>query len=390
MWAIGGITGMSRWLEFVAVAIYAFELTRSAKLVALLAVIRMLPYVAGGVLVGGLADRFDRLAMLRFCLACMTVAAAIIAALIGMGQGSYAALVVLSILSGMFWTVDMPLRRRRLVDAVGPERMSTGLGLDNATMFAARTVGPFAGGLAYELIGMAGALAIVALCYGACLLLTAGLERQSNQSAEERKSLRDFLPPAALMRDPRFQVALGVTLVYNIWCFPFTSMVPVIAQNDFALTPRFVGALAACDGIGGIIGALFVASRVRERTLFQYYYCGTLAFLVLVALLSYMLVVHIAVPVLFCIGLASACFSATQYALVYAIAPPEMRGRAAGVLMMFIGSSMIGHYHAGLLFERLGSANAMHAMALEGLVCMALLGLLWRRAEKRHATAPAE
>ena len=113
MWAIGGITGMSRWLEFVAVAIYAFELTRSAKLVALLAVIRMLPYVAGGVLVGGLADRFDRLAMLRFCLACMTVASAIIAALIGIGQGSYAALVVLSILSGMFWTVDMPLRRRR-------------------------------------------------------------------------------------------------------------------------------------------------------------------------------------------------------------------------------------------------------------------------------------
>lgn len=388
MWAIGGLTGMARWFEFVAVAIYAFELTKSAKLVALLAVIRMLPYVAGGILVGGLADRFNRLAMLRLCLAFMALAAAVMAAIVASGNGSYQALLVLSILSGMFWTVDMPLRRRRLVDAIGPERMSTGLGIDNATMFAARTVGPFAGGLAYEIIGMQGALLVIAASYGTCFLLTLGLDRNAGADTGERKRLRDFLPPAALMRDPRFQIALGVTVVYNIWCFPFTSMVPVIAQHDFALTPRFVGAMAACDAIGGIIGALFVASLAREKTLFQFYYLGTMAFLVLVGALSFMLTVSTAVPLLFLIGIASACFSATQYALVYSIAPPDTRGRAAGVLMMFIGSSMIGHYHAGWIFDQLGSARAMHWMAIEGVTCLAVLGLLWRRAEqKRLATA---
>lgn len=389
MWAIGGLTGMARWFEFVAIAIYAFELTRSAKLVALLAVIRMLPYVAGGILVGGLADRFNRLTMMRVCLAFMGVFTAFMAAMVASGYGSYSSLVVLSVLSGIFWTVDMPLRRRRLVDAIGPERMSTGLGLDNATMFAARAVGPFAGGVAYELVGMQGALLMIALSFAACFLLTLGLDKSAGMDGGERKRFRDFLPPAELMRDPRFQVALGVTVVYNIWCFPFTSMVPVIAQNDFALTPRFVGALAACDGIGGIIGALFVASLARETTLFQFYYLGTLAFLILVGILSYMLVVAFAVPLLFLIGIASACFSATQYALVYAIAPPDMRGRAAGVLMMFIGSSMIGHYHAGWLFETAGSARAMHLMAIEGIVCLAILGLLWRRAERKRSLASA-
>lgn len=389
MWAIGGLTGMSRWFEFISVSIYAFELTGSAKLVALLAVIRMLPYVVGGVLIGGLADRFNRLTMMRIGLTCMVAAPLVISALVATGYGSYGTLLVLSILSGIFWTADMPLRRRRIVDAIGPERMSTGLGLDNATAFAARTVGPFAGGLAYELIGMRGALLVVAACYLACLLLTFGLDKTANADGGEKKTFRDMLPPAVLMRDPRFQVALGVTVVYNMWCFPFTSMVPVIAQNDFALTPRFVGAMAACDGIGGIVGALFVASRARDNSLFQYYYCGTLGFLVLIGALSYMLAVPVAVPALFCIGIASACFSATQYALVYSIAPPDMRGRAAGVLMMFIGSSMLGHYHAGLLFERIGSASAMHTMAVEGLVCLVLLGVLWRRAERKRAAVPA-
>jgi hypothetical protein len=78
-------------------------------------------------------------------------------------------------------------------------------------------------------------------------------------------------------------------------------------------------------------------------------------------------------------GLAAACFSATQYGLIYVMSPPEMRGRATGVLSLFIGSSMIGHYHAGLLFERLGSASAMQIMALEGAAVMLILGILWFR-----------
>jgi len=55
LWAIGGLTGVARWLEFVAIAIFAYELTHSPALVALLAVLRMVPYVLLGFLVG--ADR---------------------------------------------------------------------------------------------------------------------------------------------------------------------------------------------------------------------------------------------------------------------------------------------------------------------------------------------
>ena len=69
------------------------------------------------------------------------------------------------------------------------------------------------------------------------------------------------------------------------------------------------------------------------------------------------LTVGAAVAILLASGIAAAAFSATQYALVYNIAPPEMRGRATGVLSIFIGSSMLGHWHAGLLFERLGSSR---------------------------------
>ena len=60
LWAIGAGVGLARWLEFLALAIYAYQLTGSAQLVALLAIARMVPYVAFGFLVGALADLFDR------------------------------------------------------------------------------------------------------------------------------------------------------------------------------------------------------------------------------------------------------------------------------------------------------------------------------------------
>ena len=69
---------------------------------------------------------------------------------------------------------------------------------------------------------------------------------------------------------------MGVTLVYNLWCWPFIGMVPVIAQKDFALTPALVGALSACDGLGGTIGALAVGLLATTRTLFRFYFFGTL------------------------------------------------------------------------------------------------------------------
>ena len=46
---------------------------------------------------------------------------------------------------------------------------------------------------------------------------------------------------------------------------------------------------------------------------------------------------------------------------------------------------MFGHFHAGLLFERLGSAQAMRLMAIEGVLAMLVLGALWWRTTGKTA-----
>ena len=230
---------------------------------------------------------------------------------------------------------------------------------------------------------------LIAMSYLVCLALATRVSVQSDAPSDgapaARRKLGFLLPPRELVLDRRFQIIMGVTLVYNLWCWPFTGMVPVIGQNDFALTPAFVGALSACDGLGGTVGALAVGLLATPRTLFRFYFLGTLACLMLMLGLSLHLTIGAAVAILLMSGVAAAAFSSTQYALVYNIAPPEMRGRATGMLSIFIGSSMLGHWHAGLLFERLGTIAAMQVMACEGLAAMLVLAALWSRTPVQKA-----
>lgn len=381
-WAIGTITGIIRWFEFVALAIFTYELTRSPQMVALLAVLRMLPYAMLGTAVGGLADVVDRARLLQGSLLAMAIATIAMAVLAAIGQVSYAAVAVATLAAGVFWTVDMPARRRLMVDAVGPARMAAGLGFDNASMHATRALGPLAGGALYEWLGLTGVYVMMAVGYAACLALAHGLKVAPRPAGpqRERVPLWSVVFPVSLLKDQRMRVAMGVTLVYNLWCFPFSMMVPVIAQNDFQLPHLLVGLLTACDGLGGVAGALLVGAVVREATLFRFYFLGTVIYLFVMLVMSLHLTVAVAVPALIAIGIASAAFSTTQYALIYVLAPVEMRGRATGLLSIFIGSSLIGHYHAGLMFEWLGSAVAVRVMAAEGIVVSAMLGLAWWRA----------
>ena len=386
LWLIGAAVGVARWLEFLALGVFAYQVTGSPPLVALIAIVRMLPYVMFGFLVGSLADHLDRQRMLAASFLLGAVAFAVMAGLALAGLAGYGTVIVAAIAAGLMWTMDMPVRRRLLVEAAGIERMTSALGFDNSTNYATRAIGPVAGGAAYQLFGLEGIFALSACIYAACFVLCTRLnsaepDEPREQGLSRLSPVSLLAPPRELLRSRRFQVVLGVTVVFNVWCFPIISMVPVLGEKEFGLTPALIGALSASEGVGGTIGALLIGLLAGQRPLFQLYYYGVMAFLTLLLILSAWLTLGVAVACLLLIGASAAAFSATQYALVYTMSPPKMRGRAAGFLSIFIGASTIGFYNTGFLFSRFQSADALMIMALEGLIPLAILGMLWVKAK---------
>ena len=76
VWLVGACSGIARWLEMLVVGVFAFEVTGSPLLVALLVILRMMPLAVFGSIVGTFADRLSPQLILRVSLSVATLVSA--------------------------------------------------------------------------------------------------------------------------------------------------------------------------------------------------------------------------------------------------------------------------------------------------------------------------
>ena len=383
VWLVGGCSGVSRWLEMLVVGVFAFEATGSAFLVAFLVIMRMMPLAVFGPLVGTFADRLPPRLFLRLSLAAATLVSTTLALLFWLELAAYWHVALATFASGLVWTTDMPLRRRILGDVAGPERIAPAMSLDSATNNATRMLGPLLGGVIYQWLGPSGAFALSATLYAIAVLLILSIPASAVRGSEagaKTRVLQDQMEAIRLVaRDRDILRVLLVTVVFNLWGFPFVSMIPVIGGDELSLSAGWIGVLAALEGAGALAGALIVALTVRPVGFRALYYFGTLAYLLLIIVTSWTGQALSMAGMLFLVGLAGACFTTMQSTLIYSLAPPEMRGRLFGLLVLCIGTGLIGFSNIGLMGEWYGGSTAIRIVAAEGLIPLLLIGLGWRQ-----------
>ena len=383
VWLVGMFSGIARWLEMLVVGVYAFDTTGSPFLVALLVILRLLPLAVLGSVVGTFADRIaPRLVLTATMGAAMMVSTAVFLIFVT-GLDQYWIVAVSSFVSGLVWTTDMPLRRRLIGDIAGMERLAPAMSLDSATNNATRMLGPLFGGLLFQWLGPSGAFALSVAMYAACVVLLLGLPAIVAGDAVKREAtriLRDLQEVFGFIaRDRDILRILLVTIVFNVWGFPFISMIPVVGRDVLALSAGWIGVLAGLEGGGAFVGALLIAIGMRTRNFRRLYYFGMLGYLVFAFLAGWMVSAAPMAVVLFFVGVMAAGFSTMQSTLIYSVAPPEMRGRLFGVLVICIGTGLIGFANIGLMGEWFGGSAAMRIVAAEGFIPLILIGVGWRQ-----------
>ncbi len=389
VWLVGLASGTARWLEMLVLGIYAFETTGSPFLVALLVILRMAPLPILGSLVGAIADRFQPRRLLGLSLSMIVVVSAVMAALFQLEVIEYWHIAVATFLSGVVWTTDMPVRRRLLGEIAGAGRLAQAMGLDAATNNVTRMMGPLLGGIIYQFVGGAGAYGLSFVLYTIALLLILSLRYrvETGRGGAGRVAgglLRDFSEAFRYAwASPDIRRILGVTMVFNIWGFPFTAMVPVIGREELGLSAFWVGALSASEGGGAFLGALVIAAFARPRWFRRIYYYGAFAQLILIFLAGWAPGAFSTAGLFLIIGLANAAFGTMQATLIYSVAPAEMRGRLYGLLVICIGTGLIGFANVGLMGEWFGASNALKIIGLEGLIPLLLIGWRWRELHRR-------
>jgi MFS family permease len=368
-----------RWLEMLALALFAYELTGSAFLVVMLTMLRLLPMALFGAFVGAAAERFDRRHALMLVLVvqmAVTLALAVLASLEAIEVWHLAAA---SFVNGTGWASDHPVRRMMVGDAVGGERVGAALSVDAATNNGTRIAGPMLAGVLLAELGITSVFWFSLALYAPALaaVLRIGMRQQTSGRTRSSivESIREGL--AWARRDGRLTGVFVITIIFNVFGWPATSMVPVIGTDNLNLGPAGVGILASFDGLGGLIGALVIATYARTAWYGRIYASGVAFYLASVVVFASAPLVSIAAAALFIGGIANAAFGVMQSTLVYRSAPADMRARLLGVVSVCIGTGPLGFFYLGLLTDWFSPRTAVVALAAHGLVAMLLTRRYW-------------
>lgn len=381
IWLIGWVTGIVRWLELLAFGIYAFEVTGSPVLVALVALIRFLPLALFSLAFGAAADQISPRKILFWSLAGVGLVTFAMAVIEAADALTYGLVLMASLVSGVFWASDMPLRRVMIGQIAGPDRLARAMAWDYATSNGTRMLGPLLGGVVYETIGMSGIFTLGAVLYAIALILAAGIapigvRRRARTSvwATMVGAGRTF---RRAMRDNEARCLMAVTVAFNMWGFPFVSMIPVIGQDVLGLSASWIGYVSSIEGATGLVGVIVIGLMARSQGSRWLYIGGLALHLTAVGtiglapgLTNFALALAVA-------GLATAAFASMQATLIYVIAPPGQRGRYLGLISICIGSGLIGFANVGWMAELFGAPTALCIIAVEGLAATALIGWFW-------------
>ncbi|HVL74103.1 MAG TPA: MFS transporter [Beijerinckiaceae bacterium] len=359
----------------VAIGWQLYALTGSALDLGFLGLIQFVPVIGAVLVVGHVADQYDRRFVVVACHAAQGAAAAILALGSLGGWLSRETIFLLVFVIGTARAFELPTMHALVPGLVPASLLSRAIaGATSATQTAV-IAGPAIGGLVY--------LAGPAILYGACVVLfataaTLVLAIRTDLPAPVRRppTLATLLAGFAFVRErPVLLGAISLDL-FAVLLGSATALLPIFTRDILEAGPWGLGLLRASPAVGALAAALVLARNPLRagvgRTMFAcvvVFGLATLAFALSRSLVLSMLCLVI-------LGVADSTSVIIRFSLVQFATPDEMRGRVSAINALFTGTSnTLGEFRAGAVAALVGVVPA----AVAGGLGAVLVALVWMR-----------
>lgn len=348
------------------------ELTDSAWWVSVLGFYRSIPLFLIGPWGALVIDRFPRRLLLSVFQGLGSMAALLVLLAFLSDSLNYVQLALFSFIQGVIWALDWPTRRAIIPDLVGRERVVDALVLENGIQNVTRILGPISGGIALELLGVGGGLALLSVLGFGSFVLLLGITSCS-QAPTVEGSFRTVINTTRqgwkfVRTNRKIWGVFLITIFMNVWAFPYMNLLPVFARDILGQGPIGLGWLGAAHGIGATAGLLIIhwgRKRLSNEWLFS---GGSLLLSFGLILFSTSTSYHLSLLLLFISGLGQAGFSIMQSSIILVESTEDMRSRAMGALVLAIGVGPLGRLQSGSMAEELTVSWAVGIMALAALI----------------------
>ena len=324
---------------------------------------------------GVVTDRFDKRKILLAAQSSLVLSNAVIAVLILTGTIEFWQLIVVSTLSGMAFSFNMPGRQAMIAQLVPREQLMNAMALSTAMMNASRIVAPPIAGLLVSPIGIGGAYLVTTGFYAVAVVATYALPTIPPKREDSFTFFQDFVGGFSYIRRTPMLVALLLfATVPMIFAMPYVLLMPVFANDVWNVGSSGLGVLQSATGVGGLIGALIVANLDSYPKKSRLLLAGGLAFGGFLILFAYSPSYYVALALLGAVGFGSMIAMTVNNTAIQLIIPDEVRGRVMSFMMMTWGLMPLGGVPAGIAAEHIGVEPVV---AIGGALCVIAVLLLF-------------
>ena len=376
---------LGTWSQGIALSWLVWRLTESAWWLGFIGFATQIPVLFLGLVGGFIADRYPRLPLLICSQILLMVQAIILSILAYLGLVELWYIIALSLMLGVVYAFEFPLRQAFVMDMVGRENLINAVALNSAMIHSTRIIGPVIAGFIIGYWSEASCFAVNALSFiflivALFIIDRAQLIKQEQNGATIRDSIAEGL--RYIWARPVVRAALiEVTLISGIGMV-YVSLMPLFVGKIYGGTAMELGWLMGASGIGALAGALYLARRHGAGGLFRLIINCSIVFSALIFIFSWLTSVYLAIPIISMMSFfLTILFSSASTFLQHEV-PNQLRGRMMSIFTVtFFGLSPIGSIVGGAIAEVIG---APLTVAASGLICLFISVVLLLRSKGRE------
>jgi MFS family permease len=357
----------------VGVGWQMYALTHSAFYLGMVGLAQFLPMFLLTLIVGQMADRYDRRMIVKFCQLFQAMGLILLAWGSAGGWLAKEGILAIVFFLGAARAFEGPSMQSMVPGLVSTEFFPRAVAWNAALFQTSSIIGPALGGLLYVAGATTVYLVIAVLLLGASLLVSR-IRLASVAIQREPVSTKTVFAGIDFIRNkPIILGAISLDL-FAVLLGGATALLPLFAREILAVGPKGLGALRAAPGIGALIISAVLARKPVRRRVGKVMFAAVVGFGLATIGFAFSKSFYLSLALLVVLGAADVISVVIRGALVQLATPDEMRGRVSAVNSLFVGTSnQLGEFESGITAAWFGGVNAVFIGGIGTIIVV----LLW-------------
>ncbi|PYN80285.1 MAG: MFS transporter [Candidatus Rokuibacteriota bacterium] len=385
LWCSRVLANVAFQMLGVAVGWQLYELTGSALDLGLVGLAQFVPMVLLTLIVGQVADRYDRRLVAATCQIVEAGAAALlVVGTLGSWLSNTSIFAIVSLV-GAARAFESPATTALVSDVVARPLIARAMAWLISANQTAQIVGPALGGFLYAL-GPAAAYITAGALFVLAGLCAAVIRARRVARASEPLTLESVFSGVVFIRSRRVLLGTMSLDLFAVLLGGAAALLPIYARDILGTGPGGLGLLRSAPAVGALATSMFLAQHPLRRRIGPTLFRAVMAFGVATVVFGVSTNFALSLAALCVLGASDVVSVVIRATLVQIRTPDTMRGRVSAVHSLFTGTSnQLGTFESGLAAALIGTVPAVLLGGIGTIAVAALWMLLFPELRRIHA-----